>query len=213
MDTNESERIFEEPAVPIMEPVDRIAPYHAARRMLCNMLPLSGGSMTGPLSVLAPVAYSHAASKGYVDSRHRAMFVFLPASGWVGESAPFTQTIAVEGILEEDCPLYGIVLSGTVEQKLEQLEAYGCINELRTEDGLVTFRCLEDKPDADMTVQMNGIRVGVTDGDSALSAMLLLDEDASGYITIASIDGHDYGIKNGSVSIGAANGSYDFTIH
>lgn len=91
-----------------------------------------------------------AAPKVYVDGKHFEATVTLLASGWAG--TPYTQTIAVEGILATDKPHYGVVLSG--DTKLEQKEAFALVDDLDTEDGSITFTCLEDKPEVDLTVQL-----------------------------------------------------------
>ena len=85
-------------------------------------LPKSGGTMTGALNVLTPTEAAHAANKDYVEkyvaSRHAYYEVVLGANGWIGEAAPFTQTIAVEDITETDRPHYGPVYSEDAETAL-----------------------------------------------------------------------------------------------
>lgn len=137
--------------------------------------------------------------------------VTIPLDAWIGESAPFTQTIEVEGILETDNPHYGVVLSGTQEQKLAQKEAFGYIDELKTADGIITFNCLEGKPDVDLTVQIECNRSYVISNISE-AVTLKLDSDVSGYKTVASIDGEEYGIKNATVNQAGTAGSYNFTV-
>lgn len=113
-------------------------------------LELSGNRITG---LGAPTDSGDAASKAYVDGRHLTPTLSLSLE-WEGGTAPYTQSVAVEGILETDNPHYGLVLSGTTEQMLAQKEAFGYIDELKTADGLVTFTCLEDKPAVVLTIQL-----------------------------------------------------------
>jgi len=55
-------------------------------------LPLSGGTMTGPLSVLDPTQKEHAANKEYVDYYFRLAFTghYVPISGNRTLTGPLT---------------------------------------------------------------------------------------------------------------------------
>lgn len=114
----------------------------------------SGGAMTGPLTVLTPTEDGHAASKGYVDtyvgSKHVSGQVTLPASGW-SASAPYTQSVALEGILAADCPHYGVVYSGNWEA---EKEAFSLVDKLETGENTLTFTCYEEKPECDLILQL-----------------------------------------------------------
>lgn len=91
---------------------------------------------------------------GYVlKENHKVVIVNLPSSGWTGGD-PYVQSIAVNGITETDSPHYGVVLSGTTEEKLARKEAFGYIDQLETADGAITFTCLEDKPEVSLTIQL-----------------------------------------------------------
>ena len=83
--------------------------------------------------------------------------VTFPASGW-SETAPFIQTVAVEGILETDNPVADIVLSDSGDTAKGELEAWSCVSKIETAAGSVTAACLENKPETDMTVQMKAVR-------------------------------------------------------
>ena len=82
----------------------------------------------------------------------------LTASGWTGDTAPYTQTVALEGIMEEDDPYYGPVYSGDISQRIQERTAFGCIDDLDTSENSVTFTCFENKPVTDLTVQMEVFR-------------------------------------------------------
>lgn len=115
---------------------------------------MNGQAMTG---LKEPEANNDAATKryaeSYADSLHKLFTVALPASGW-SEAAPYTQTIAVEGILETDTPHWSVVYSADTETALTQKEAFAMVDDLDTADGSVTFTCFEEKPEVDLTIHM-----------------------------------------------------------
>ena len=77
----------------------------------------------------------------------------LSANGW-SSSTPYTQTVAVEGILGTDTPHYSVVYSADTETALAQKEAFAMVDDLDTTDGSVKFTCFEEKPEVDLTIQL-----------------------------------------------------------
>lgn len=133
---------------------------------------LSGGNMMGALNmngyrlfgISNPTDWNHAANKKYVDDavetveeyvdgKHLEASVSLPASGW-SDAAPYTQAVNVDGITANDKPHYGVVYSGDTAAQLAQKEAFAAVDDLETGEGAVTFTCFEDKPETDLTVQL-----------------------------------------------------------
>ena len=134
----------------------------ATKKYTDAKLPKSGGTMTGPIAMGGykvtglgdPEAAGDGATKGYVDGKHFLATVSLPAAGWAGDTAPYTQTVAVPGILETDRPHYGVIYSGTAEEKTAQKEGFALVDDLDTGAGSVTFTCFEEAPEVDLTVQL-----------------------------------------------------------
>ena len=134
----------------------------ATKKYTDAKLPKSGGTMTGPIVMGGnkvtglgdPEAAGDGATKGYVDGKHFLATVSLPAAGWAGDAAPYTQTVAVPGILETDTPHYGVIYSGTAEEKGLQKEGFALVDDLDTEAGSVTFTCFEEKPTVGLTIQL-----------------------------------------------------------
>lgn len=92
-------------------------------------------------------------AKAYADGLRKSFTVSLPASGW-SASAPYTQAVTVSGILETDEPHWDVVLSSTLDTAIAQKEAFAVVDDLDTAENTVTFRCLEEKPEVDLTIQM-----------------------------------------------------------
>lgn len=121
---------------------------------LGKRLPVAGGTMEGGIDMggnaltdlKAPAKDADAATKGYVDGK-RQTFTATLGTSWSG-TGPFTQTVAVSGILASDMPhvtpVYksdstdtDAIVNGRIEQwaKVSYAEAVA--------DG-IKFTCMED---------------------------------------------------------------------
>lgn len=78
--------------------------------------------------------------------KHLEATVSLTASGWSG--TPYKQMVTLEGIKETDNPHFTALLNGNVSIK----EAFALVDELETAEGLLTFTCLGEKPEMDLTI-------------------------------------------------------------
>lgn len=144
-------------------------------------LKLKGGTMKGALNMAkhilqgipTPTENDHATNKEYVDywvnktnkdvtdavKEYADSLTFhkkitLTAAGWVGDKAPYTQTVEVEGIKKDDEPHYGPVYDADYDTRQKQKEAFNEVNDLETADGSVTFTCDDDKPIVNLVIQM-----------------------------------------------------------
>lgn len=132
------------------------------KTMAGKAMPKSGGTMSGSIDMGGnkvtglgtPAEAGDAANKGYVDAyvdgKHWVGSVTLPVDGWVG----LVQTVEVPGILATDTPHYGVVYSGTAEEKGLQKEGFALVDDLDTGAGNVTFTCFEEAPEVDLTIQL-----------------------------------------------------------
>lgn len=80
--------------------------------------------------------------------------VVLPAAGWTGAAAPYTQALQVAGILETDRPHYGVIYSADPSTAVAEKAAFAMVDDLDTAEGSVTFTCLEEAPAVDLTIQL-----------------------------------------------------------
>ena len=127
-----------------------------------NALPKTGGTMTGPIAMGGsrvtglgdPEDAGDGATKGYVDGKHFITTVSLPAAGWAGDAAPYTQTVVVPGILETDTPHVAPVYSSTLDTALAEKDAWSMVCDADAATGALTFICFEDKPTTAISIQI-----------------------------------------------------------
>lgn len=82
----------------------------------------------------------------------------LSSNSWSGSSAPYTQTVSVAGILSSDNPIVDAVLNNDISVAKEQLEAWGCVSKIITNNGNITATCYEDKPTVSIPIQLKVVR-------------------------------------------------------
>lgn len=89
----------------------------------------------------------------------RSVTLTLPASGWQGSEAPYTQTVAVEGMTEDWIPGTPIGVHGGLDnQELIALrEALGMVGSIESQEGYLVVTCPEEKPAVDMTLKIPGV--------------------------------------------------------
>ena len=124
----------------------------------------SGGTMTGNIdlggnaltNVKSPAADADAATKGYVDEK-RKTFTATVGTGWTG-SGPYTQAVAVSGILATDMPHIIPVYSTDNAMAIAQKEAWNCVSKGEATANAVVFTCLEERPQAEIPIQIEVIR-------------------------------------------------------
>ena len=98
--------------------------------------------------------------KAIAERLEHVTLVTLPASGWTGDAAPFTQTVAVSGAIEGMEPMLVSALedgASAAEQKA-YIKAYGiiCSGTAELGDGAAMFSVYK-KPASDITVGLKGV--------------------------------------------------------
>lgn len=131
---------------------------------LGDRLEKAGGTMTGSIRMSGnavqelkePVSSADAATKAYVDGKRKQFSVAL-ATAWEG-AGPFTQTVAVKGILETDMPHVVPVYDADNTTAQAQREAWGCVSRGVAAAGGIQFTCFEDKPETAIPIQIEVMR-------------------------------------------------------
>ena len=104
-----------------------------------------------------------------ITNMEKIITVTFPVSGWVGESAPFTQTITVEGVTEDDAPM---LLKYRGEAEFDPVtakaynKAFGCLadGEGIIGNGTITWKTIK-KPAIDITIALKGFVDAPDSGD------------------------------------------------
>ena len=93
-----------------------------------------------------------------VARQDRTTVVTLPAAGW-SAAAPYTQRVAVPGILATDNPeLHPYTPKDLAAEELKLRQKFtGMITDGDTEDGYATFYCGVKKPTVDFPVLLKGV--------------------------------------------------------
>lgn len=143
--------------------VDDIAPDENGNAKI-DALRKSGGTMAGNIdmggnalkNLTAPVAGTDAATKSYVDGKRLTFTATIPTD-WVGDG-PYTQTVAVSGLLETDMPHVAPVYDADTETAISQREAWACVSRGAAAAGGIQFTCFEDKPESAIPIQIEVMR-------------------------------------------------------
>lgn len=76
----------------------------------------------------------------------------LLASGW-SSSSPYTQTVSISGITENDYPVVDIIISD--ESDIESLKnAWNNVDKISTGNNSITAYCYSQKPELDIPIQL-----------------------------------------------------------
>ena len=98
--------------------------------------------------------------KTELERMDHVALVVLPASGWTGSSAPFVQTVSVEGAKEnQDACLVSVLADGaSLEVQKAYMKAFSLISSGTgvLGDGVATFKVYK-KPATDITVGLQGV--------------------------------------------------------
>ena len=87
----------------------------------------------------------------------RQTYTATLGTGWTG-SGPYTQAVAVSGILASDMPHITPVYSTDNAMAIAQKEAWNCVSKGEATANAVVFTCFEERPQAEIPIQIEVIR-------------------------------------------------------
>lgn len=128
-------------------------------------LPLGGGTMQGQIdmggqclkSLGEPQEGDDAATKAYVDGRRVTGSVVFRAAAW-SDTAPYTQTVGIPGVLAGDWIRLEPAYRMNLEQDLTIKAALDCISFVNGLRNQIQAFCLESRPQTDLTVYVEALR-------------------------------------------------------
>lgn len=92
-----------------------------------------------------------------VDKFTNPDILLLPAAGW-GSVQPFTQTITLARITENDSPIIALSLAGTLSDVTvaAQRKAFGYLDRVVSGKGELICYCYEKRPETDFAISVKG---------------------------------------------------------
>ena len=105
-----------------------------------------------------PRANFDAANKKYADSKATTKtFTATLSTTWSG-SGPYTQTVAVAGLLSSDNPMVDAVLSDTAATAKAQRDAWALVDRITTAANSITAYAYDKKPATAIPIQLKVVR-------------------------------------------------------
>ena len=114
---------------------------------------LSTEDYTTPEKTKLGTVQTNATANDVIDTT-----VTLTVNGWVGNDAPYTQTVNVTGVLSTDQAIVDLSVSSTVATGLDEIDDWALISKIETGAGTMTFTCYEDKPTTELTANVHIVR-------------------------------------------------------
>lgn len=78
----------------------------------------------------------------------------LYVDNWVGETAPYTQSVTIENITSDISPIIDLIVSDDVTVGKEELAQWNYISKAETSDNTITFKCYDNKPSVELNFKV-----------------------------------------------------------
>lgn len=118
------------------------------------VIDISDSTIYPDILPLGEVGYTAAGERVIGKKEPESVTVGLPASGWAGNTAPYTQTVSVPFITAE-WQFYSITGETEKENLIQKVrEGLSMIRQVESWEGNLTFICNEEKPEIDLVAIM-----------------------------------------------------------
>jgi hypothetical protein len=111
-------------------------------------------SLSGDVTGTANFDGSNGITIDTTVSASKFFTVTLSKNGW-STSAPYTQTVSMNGIKASDNPVVDInMASATTSNSSDLIAAWGLVGRIATNNNSITAYCYEEKPTVDISVNL-----------------------------------------------------------
>lgn len=88
----------------------------------------------------------------------RASYTATIGTTWVGVEAPYTQEVAITGILPTDYPMIFPIYSTNIETATDEQSSWNKISQGITDTNKITFYCFQEKTTVPINIQIQVVR-------------------------------------------------------
>ncbi len=140
--------------------VNGVAALDASGKVQSTQLPAMNYDASGTASsaVTAHNQDASAHSSLFAAKAVKKTFTATLSTSWSGTAAPYTQEVALSGILAADNSHIVPIYSSDNATALLEKEAWNCVGKAVTGAGKITFTCFEEKPTQAVSLQIEVIR-------------------------------------------------------
>ena len=81
----------------------------------------------------------------------------LSVDNWIGDTAPYTQSVTINGIAVDVAPFIDLIVSDNITIGKEEMTQWSYITKATTGDNIIIFSCYENKPTIDLNIKVKAV--------------------------------------------------------
>ena len=81
----------------------------------------------------------------------------LSVDNWIGDTAPYTQSVTINGIAVDVAPFIDLIVSDNITIGKEEMTQWSYITKATTGDNIIIFSCYENKPTIDLNFKVKAV--------------------------------------------------------